>query len=30
MLIRERPWRRLSRPLQETTKLETLAGRRVF
>jgi integral membrane sensor domain MASE1 len=30
MLIRERPWRRVSRPLRETTKIESLAGRRVF
>ena len=30
MVIRERPWRRLAQPLRETTKLESLAGRRVF
>lgn len=30
MLVRERPWRRPPRPLHQTTKVESLAGRRVF
>ncbi len=30
MLVRERPWRRLTRPVRGTTKVESLAGRRVF